>query len=302
MKTPIFRMTPDYTPVMRLMAMQTRFAIETSQSMMKLAMLPWSGLPAGFGSICAPMGSAKPTTADTKTKSTETKAPAKPAAPKSVKTSDADETGSKVVALPAEKRAEAKPTTARVEAPSKAPAKAKPTQAPAQEEATAKKAPAKQTPATQAAGTQVTAKEVNADKPLADKGPVPEKPATTQAADKPRQPSSQTPPQESATSPSAKAAQAEKSPAAADSANETAATMVKPKAIAEPAGGGDDLSVLNGVGPKLAEALKAEGIHTYAQIAAWTPANTAWADENLPGVPGRASRNGWVAQAAELAK
>lgn len=40
MKTP-FPTTPDFSPVVKLMTLQTRFAIEASQGMMKLAMLPW---------------------------------------------------------------------------------------------------------------------------------------------------------------------------------------------------------------------------------------------------------------------
>ncbi|BBU56097.1 hypothetical protein KU6B_23620 [Mameliella alba] len=56
MTTPIFSMTPDFTPLMRMMQLQTRFAMEASQGMMKLAMMPWTGMPAGFGSICTPMG------------------------------------------------------------------------------------------------------------------------------------------------------------------------------------------------------------------------------------------------------
>ena len=71
--------------------------------------------------------------------------------------------------------------------------------------------------------------------------------------------------------------------------------MAKPMVMAAPADGGDDLTALNGVGPKLAVALNAEGIYTLAQIASWTEANVLWIDENLPGVRGRASRNGWVA-------
>ncbi|ROT98524.1 hypothetical protein EAT49_16410 [Histidinibacterium lentulum] len=76
---------------------------------------------------------------------------------------------------------------------------------------------------------------------------------------------------------------------------------VQPPALAAPRGGkGDDLTLLAGVGPKLAETLNGFGIHHFDQIAAWTPAHVAWMDENL-GVPGgRASRGDWVTAAAVL--
>ena len=41
--TPMKAFTPDYSPVVKMMAMQTRLMVETSQNMMKLAMLPWQG-------------------------------------------------------------------------------------------------------------------------------------------------------------------------------------------------------------------------------------------------------------------
>lgn len=77
---------------------------------------------------------------------------------------------------------------------------------------------------------------------------------------------------------------------------------VRPPALSAPRGGvGDDLTLLNGVGPKLAEALNGLGIHHFDQIAAWTPAHVAWIDENLGRPTGRASRGGWVEAAAVLA-
>ena len=44
------------------------------------------------------------------------------------------------------------------------------------------------------------------------------------------------------------------------------------------------------------------GIYHYDQIAAWTADELAWVDENIEGFKGRASRDGWVAQARELAR
>ncbi|WP_157792205.1 helix-hairpin-helix domain-containing protein [Pseudooceanicola marinus] len=80
---------------------------------------------------------------------------------------------------------------------------------------------------------------------------------------------------------------------------EAAPAAAKPSAAA-PAATPDDLQQLKGVGPKLAEALAAAGITRFDQIAAWTEADLAWVDENVKGARGRASRDGWIAQAQEL--
>lgn len=234
MKTPIFTMTPDYTPVVRMMAMQTRLAIETSQNLMKLAMMPWQGLPTGFGSICTPMGSVSVRT---------TVVEAEPVV--------ATEPEAEVIEAEAVEVAEEAPVEVVEEV----------------EEA-------------------VVTEAVAVEDPVAE----PAAPAETETV-------------ETAAVP-AEAPVAEKAAAEKTATEETAAeeTLIKPAAMTSPNGTADDLTALNGVGPKLAEALNAEGIYTYAQIAAWTEANVAWIDENLPGVRGRASRNGWVVQAAELAK
>ncbi|MBR9765215.1 MAG: hypothetical protein GYB53_17265 [Rhodobacteraceae bacterium] len=62
----------------------------------------------------------------------------------------------------------------------------------------------------------------------------------------------------------------------------------------------DDLKRLKGVGPKLAEALEAAGIRSFAQIAAWTEADVTWVEENVKGARGRIGRDGWIAQAQDL--
>ena len=59
----------------------------------------------------------------------------------------------------------------------------------------------------------------------------------------------------------------------------------------------DDLKVIEGIGPKMEEALNGMGYFHYDQIASWTPEEVAWIDENLPSFKGRASRDRWVAQA-----
>jgi large subunit ribosomal protein L21 len=65
--------------------------------------------------------------------------------------------------------------------------------------------------------------------------------------------------------------------------------------------GADDLKKLSGVGPALEKKLHAAGVTTFAQIAAWTEADVAAIDEQLS-FKGRIEREGWIAQAQELAK
>ena len=74
----------------------------------------------------------------------------------------------------------------------------------------------------------------------------------------------------------------------------------KPAAIEKPASP-DDLKAISGIGPKLETVLNGLGVWTYAQIAVWSPAEIAWVDDHL-GFNGRIGRDGWIAQAAELAK
>lgn len=209
MKSPVFAMTPDYSPVIKMMEMQTRFAVEASQAMMKLAMLPWQQ----SGAMQMPqMGFAFGTLGAS-------------TAP--------------VAEAPAEKPVEktAEPVADIVDAPviEAAPEVAEPvaetTSAPVAEEVVAEPTPV-----------------VEAETVVDESGPV------------------------------------------------------APKAMTAPKGAADDLTALNGVGPKLAETLNEHGIYHYAQIAKWSDANVAWIDANVAGVRGRASRNAWVTQAADLAQ
>jgi predicted flap endonuclease-1-like 5' DNA nuclease len=62
----------------------------------------------------------------------------------------------------------------------------------------------------------------------------------------------------------------------------------------------DDLKLISGVGPKLETTLRGMGIYHFDQIAAWGPDELAWVDDNLQGFKGRASRDGWVAQAKAM--
>ena len=91
--------------------------------------------------------------------------------------------------------------------------------------------------------------------------------------------------------------------AAATAPKAATAKAAAPKAKAAPAaasGEGDDLTQLSGVGPALLKKLNAAGISTFAQIAAWTEADVAEFDEKLS-FKGRIEREGWIAQAKELA-
>ncbi len=73
-------------------------------------------------------------------------------------------------------------------------------------------------------------------------------------------------------------------------------------AAAEP--GDDDLTVLVGVGPRTALALRARGVTRFAHLAAWTQADLAAFDAelNLKGhLKGRGVRDAWIEQARRLA-
>jgi predicted flap endonuclease-1-like 5' DNA nuclease len=90
-----------------------------------------------------------------------------------------------------------------------------------------------------------------------------------------------------------------------------AAAMIEPRTveiIAEPAeevaesaeGTADDLTRLTGIGPKLAAALAARGIRTFAQLADWTEEQAQAFDAELS-LKGRVARDAWIAQARRLA-
>ena len=91
-------------------------------------------------------------------------------------------------------------------------------------------------------------------------------------------------------------------PAAAAEPEAPAEVGTRPTALEGPReGGGDDLTKIKGVGPKLAELCNSLGFYHFDQIAAWTADEVAWVDENLEGFKGRVSRDDWVAQAGILA-
>ncbi|MFA3917573.1 NADH-quinone oxidoreductase subunit E [Ruegeria hyattellae] len=89
-------------------------------------------------------------------------------------------------------------------------------------------------------------------------------------------------------------------PAPAKTAPEAAADEAPETLDAPHEGKADDLKLLKGVGPKLEQTLNELGFFHFDQIAAWTPIHIAWVDSRLK-FKGRIERDGWIAQAAELA-
>jgi len=65
--------------------------------------------------------------------------------------------------------------------------------------------------------------------------------------------------------------------------------------------GGDDLTRIKGLGPKLAEQLHGLGVTTFAQIAAWDEAEIDRIDAQLGRFQGRIRRDDWPGQARLLA-
>lgn len=79
------------------------------------------------------------------------------------------------------------------------------------------------------------------------------------------------------------------------------AKKAAPKAAPKAAATADDLKELSGVGPALEKKLHANGVTSFAQIAAWGADEIAEFDEKLS-FKGRIEREGWVDQAKALAK
>lgn len=70
--------------------------------------------------------------------------------------------------------------------------------------------------------------------------------------------------------------------------------MLRPE---QPFGEPDDLKIISGIGPKLQQALNAQGIYHFWQIAALSEEQLAWLDENMLSFKGRIKREGWIEQA-----
>lgn len=88
-----------------------------------------------------------------------------------------------------------------------------------------------------------------------------------------------------------------------DGKKPSAAMAAKPVALAAAAAGGardeSNLSLIAGIGPTIEKKLRAAGITSWSQIAAWGEADIAKWDEELK-LRGRATREEWVEQAKEL--
>ncbi|MBL8549515.1 MAG: hypothetical protein JNJ73_05985 [Hyphomonadaceae bacterium] len=77
---------------------------------------------------------------------------------------------------------------------------------------------------------------------------------------------------------------------------------VRPASIAAPRQGApDDLTLIEGIGPKTENSLHALGVFHFDQIADWSRANCAWVDQYLR-LRGRIERERWVEQARALAR
>ncbi len=62
----------------------------------------------------------------------------------------------------------------------------------------------------------------------------------------------------------------------------------------------DDLEAIRGIGPALAEFLRARGVRTYRQIALWTPGDVEAISRELPGFRDRIARDDWIGSARRL--
>ena len=94
---------------------------------------------------------------------------------------------------------------------------------------------------------------------------------------------------------------AEKAAPKASAEEKAPAKKAAPKKTAAKTDGADDLTRISGVGPVMVKKLHANGVTTFAQIAAWTPEEVAAMDDVL-NFKGRIDRDEWLKQAAEFAK
>jgi len=102
-----------------------------------------------------------------------------------------------------------------------------------------------------------------------------------------------------APAPKAPAKKAASAKAAAPAAEAIAGS--RPGNLLTEARGGkaDDLKKISGVGPKLEGLLHENGVFHFDQIAAWSPEEVAYMDDQLS-FKGRIERDGWIAQAAQF--
>lgn len=89
-------------------------------------------------------------------------------------------------------------------------------------------------------------------------------------------------------------------PKAAEAAPAVAEAAARPASLyAARPDDADDLTLMKGVGPKLAQQLNELGVYRFAQVAAFSKGDLAWIDDNLS-FKGRAERDDWVGQAKAL--
>jgi NADH-quinone oxidoreductase subunit E len=108
-----------------------------------------------------------------------------------------------------------------------------------------------------------------------------------------------------ASAPDTEADEADRDEAGSDTGGsaEEATIGTEPQRLHEPREGGpDDLKRIKGIGPKLEDQLNRMGVYHFDQMAAWSPSEVAWMDENLGEFRGRASRDDWVGQARQLSE
>lgn len=75
----------------------------------------------------------------------------------------------------------------------------------------------------------------------------------------------------------------------------------KPSTLAKAkASGGDNLTLIDGVGNAIEKKLNELGIFHFSQIAKWSEANEVWVSNEI-GFPGRSQRENWVAESKILA-
>jgi len=89
-------------------------------------------------------------------------------------------------------------------------------------------------------------------------------------------------------------------PAAVKNAAE-AAVIAEPVAAPASGAGGDDLTRIKGLGPKLASLLASLGVTSFAQIADWSEDDIDRIDAQLGNFAGRIRRDNWPEQARLLA-
>ncbi len=90
-------------------------------------------------------------------------------------------------------------------------------------------------------------------------------------------------------------------PAGLAGAGEIVAALAEPVPVPPAPEGGDDLTRIKGLGPKLADQLRALGVTRLDQIAAWDDAEIDRIDARLGRFQGRIRRDDWPAQARLLA-